>query len=151
MVEILGGNLKRFFDTIDNPPNDAEITYAGNSYGIDYEVWEISDDLFKKMCDMNENRFRSMAGGVAWWRYTEGSVLGYPDSEFIVNGKTLKCWNKRMSSRNEFTCLTEYLRDNVGVSLPKNVCACAVDLAKYNDMKLSELFETYERIDRNGN
>ena len=29
MMEILGNKLKRFFDTVDNPPNDAEITYAG--------------------------------------------------------------------------------------------------------------------------
>ena len=48
MVEILGKNLKQFFDTIDNPPNDAEITYAGDRY----EVWEVSDDLFIKMCDI---------------------------------------------------------------------------------------------------
>ena len=47
MVEILGCDLKRFFDTVDNPPKDAEITYAGNSSGINYEVWEVSDELFK--------------------------------------------------------------------------------------------------------
>ena len=40
MIEILGNNLKQFFDIVDNPPNDAEITYAGESY----EVWEISDE-----------------------------------------------------------------------------------------------------------
>ena len=43
-MEILGGNLKKFFDTVDNPPNDAEITYAGN----EYEVWEVSDELHKR-------------------------------------------------------------------------------------------------------
>ena len=32
-MEILGNNLKKFFDAVDNPPNDAEITYAGNEYG----------------------------------------------------------------------------------------------------------------------
>ena len=36
MKEILGKNLKQFFDTIDNPPNNAEITYAGKMY----EVWQ---------------------------------------------------------------------------------------------------------------
>lgn len=145
MVEILGENLKRFFDVIDNPPNNAEITYAGNKKGINYEVWEVTDILFKRMCEMKEEEFVSLAGDDAWWRSSEGSILGYPDMEFIVNNQLLKCWDRGMSSRNEFTCLTEYLCDNVGASLPKNVCACAVDLAKYNDMKLSELFKKYEK------
>lgn len=145
MVEILGSNLKRFFDIVDNPPKDAEITYAGNSSGINYEVWEVSDELFKVMCSLSENEFTSLAGEDAWWRSSKGSVLGYPDSEFVVNGKTLRCWDMGRTGRDEFTCLTEYLCDNVGASLPKNVCACAVDLAKYNDMKMSELFEVYER------
>lgn len=145
MVEILGSNLKRFFDIVDNPPKDAEITYAGNSGGINYEVWEVSDELFKVMCSLSENEFTSLAGEDAWWRSSKGSVLGYPDSEFVVKGKTLRCWDMGRTGRDEFTCLTEYLCDNVGASLPKNVCACAVDLAKYNDMKMSELFEVYER------
>lgn len=145
MVEILGSNLKRFFDIVDNSPKDAEITYAGNSSGINYEVWEVSDELFKTICSLSEGEFTSLAGDDAWWRSSEGSVLGYPDSEFVVNGKTLRCWDMGRTGRDEFTCLTEYLCDNVGASLPKNVCACAVDLAKYNDMKMSELFEVYER------
>ena len=64
MKEILGKNLKQFFDTIDNPPNDAEITYAGDRY----EVWEVSDDLFIKMCNMSEEEFVEMAGEDVWWR-----------------------------------------------------------------------------------
>ena len=34
MIEILGGNLKKFFDIVDSPPNDAEITYAGGRYEV---------------------------------------------------------------------------------------------------------------------
>lgn len=30
-MEILGNNLKRFFNKVDNPPNDATITYAGKN------------------------------------------------------------------------------------------------------------------------
>lgn len=144
MVEILGSNLKRFFDTVDNPPKDAEITYAGNSNRINYEVWEVSDELFKTISSLSEGEFTSLAGDDAWWCSSEGSVLGYPDSKFLVNGKGLICWNRGLCSRNEFTCLTEYLCDNIGASLPKNICACAVDLAKHNDLKLSELFSIYE-------
>ena len=57
-MEILGNKLKRFFDIVDNPPNDAKITYAGNKY----EVWEVSEDLFNKMCDMSEEEFVKLAG-----------------------------------------------------------------------------------------
>ena len=64
MVEILGNNLKQFFDIVDNPPNDAEITYASGRY----EVWEISDELHKRMCDMSEEEFVEIAGEDAWWR-----------------------------------------------------------------------------------
>ena len=84
MIEILGGNLKKFFDIVDNPPKDADITYAGERY----EVWKISDELHKKMCDMSEEKFVEMAGEDAWWRSSTGSVLGVPDTEFNVNGET---------------------------------------------------------------
>lgn len=141
MVEILGNNLKQFFDTIDNPPNDAEITYAGDRY----EVWEVSDELFHKMCDMTEEEFVGIAGENSWWRQSCGSNLGSPDAEFEVNGKEMIGWNKR----GDYECLkyanlSDYLCYGVGASLPKNVCACVTDLAKYNDMTIGELFEKYE-------
>lgn len=143
MVEILGKNLKQFFDTIDNPPNDAEVTYAGDRY----EVWEVSDDLFIKMCNMSEEEFVEMAGEDVWWRSSIGSVLGAPDTEFNVNGNDLVAWDSPIyesKKGNKYESLSDYLCNCVGASLPKNVCACAMDLAKYNDMTISELFEKYE-------
>lgn len=74
MVEILGDNLKQFFDAVDNPPHDADIKYAGRTY----EVWEVSDELFKRICDMTEEDFVELAGENAWWRQSYGSNLGYP-------------------------------------------------------------------------
>lgn len=153
MVEILGKNLKQFFDTIDNPSNDAEITYAGDRY----EVWEVSDELFKKMCGMSEEEFVGLAGEDAWWRQSNKSILGQPNATMLVNGKELKCWTEEENNfystcwccgeeslKKEYGSLSEYLCDELGASLPKNVCACAVDLAKYNDMTTGELFEKYE-------
>ena len=143
MKEILGKNLKQFFDTIDNPPNDAEITYAGDRY----EVWEVSDDLFIKMCNMSEEEFVEMAGEDVWWRSSIGSVLGAPDTEFNVNGNDLVAWDSPIyesKKGNKYESLSDYLCNCVGASLPKNVCACAMDLAKYNDMTMGELFEKYE-------
>ena len=45
-----------------------------------------------------------------------------------------------------YTNLSEYLCDCIGASTGKNVCACCVDLAKYNDMTMAELFEKVWRI-----
>ena len=148
MVEILGSNLKKFFDTVDNPPNDAEITYAGSRY----EVWEVSDELFKRMCNMSEEEFIDIAGENTWWGSSEGSVLGKPMAKSTVNGEPLVCWDDdyylpdeyEEEPCKEFESLSEYLCDEIGASLPRNVCACAKDLAKYNGMTMAELFEKYE-------
>lgn len=139
-MEILGNKLKRFFDKVDNPPNDAEITYAGNRY----EVWEVSEDLFNKMCDMSEDEFVKLAGEEAWWRQCDGSVLGVPDTKFIISDEEMVGWNTRGEYENfQYAKLTDYLCYGIGASQPKNVCACCMDLAKYNDMTMAELFEKY--------
>ena len=143
MIEILGNNLKQFFAIVDNPPNDAEITYAGEGY----EVGEISDELRNKMCNMSEEEFIELAGEDAWWRSSTGSVLGVPDIEFDVNGNDLVAWDSPIDESkkgNRYESLSDYLCNCVGVSQPKNVCACAMDLAKYNDMTMAELVEKYE-------
>ena len=143
MVEILGNNLKQFFDIVDNPPNEAEITYAGEAY----EVWEVSEQLYENICNMTEDEFVEMAGEDAWWRSSTGSILGVPDTKFNVNGKDLVAWDSPIcesKKSNKYENLSEYLCECIGVSQPKNVCACAMDLAKYNDMSMAELFENYE-------
>ena len=164
MVEILGGNLKRFFDTVDNKCNNADITYAGNRY----EVWSVSDELFQQMCDMTEEEFVKLAGNDAWWRQSDGSNLGTPDTTIYIKDNEMLGWRgiyddccddddycdpeerspetclKCMMDRFTFSSLSEYLCDKVGVSQPKNVCACAVDLAKYNNMSIGALFQKYE-------
>lgn len=148
MTEILGNNLKKFFDVIDHKSNNADITYAGDRY----EVWEVSDDLFKRMCDMSEEEFVELAGEGAWWRSAKGSVLGRPQARAIVNGKSLVCWDNdyyltdeyEEEPCKEFESLTEYLCECVGASTEKNICACATDLAKYNNITMAELFKEYE-------
>lgn len=141
MIEILGKNLKQFFDTIDNPPNNAEITYAGKMY----EVWEVSDELYKRMYDMSEEMFVEIAGEDAWWRNSDGSILGVPDTKFTINGEDMIGWNTKGEYENfQYANLSDYLCYGVGASQPKNVCACAIDLAKYNNMSMGELFEKYE-------
>lgn len=146
MKEILGGNLKRFFDTVDEKCINADITYANDRY----EIWSVSDELFNRMCDMSEEEFVELSGNEAWWRSSEGSVLGIPDTKVYINGKEMLGWYKPWDEYEDdkieiYACsLTDYLCDFIGASQPRNVCALAVDLAKYNKMTMAELFRKYE-------
>ena len=104
------------------------------------------------MCNMSEEEFINIAGENAWWGSAEGSVLWEPMAKSIVNGESLVCWDDdyylpdeyEEEPCKEFESLSEYLCNEVGASLPRNVCACAMDLAKYNNMTMAELFEKYE-------
>ena len=144
MKEILGNNLKHFFNTEIN----GELTYKGNRY----EVWEVSDETFNIMCEMTEEKFVELASEDAWWRSAEGSNQGVPDTTAYINGHEMLAWAgepwEDEDEDDEFeiyaSCLTNYLCDVMGASQPKNVCALAVDLAKYNGMTMGELFTKYE-------
>ena len=144
MKEILGNNLEQFFNTEIN----GERTYKGNRY----EVWEVSDEVFNIICEMSEERFVELAGEDAWWRSAEGSNQGIPDTTAHINGHEILAWAgepwEEDEDDDEFeiyaSCLTNYLCDVVGASQPKNVCALAVDLAKYNNMTMGELFAKCE-------
>lgn len=144
MKEILGNNLEQFF----NAEINGKRTYKGNRY----EVWEVSDEVFNIMCEMSEEKFVELSGEYAWWRSAEGSNKGIPDTTVYINGHEILAWvGKPWEDDDEYdkfeihaSCLTNYLCDVVGASQPRNVCALAVDLAKYNNMTMGELFTKYE-------
>ena len=146
MREILGNNLEQFFSHIDKYGVESNLTYKGERY----EVWEVDDDLFPKMCDMPEEEFVSLAGEDAWWRSSSGSNLSAPYEKNTVNGHILISWNKGCFDNEtsyktkKYESLSSYLCDCIGASQPKNVCALAMDLAKYNSMTMGELFTKYE-------
>lgn len=48
------------------------------------------------------------------------------------------CFGKR-----EYPDIITYLCDEIGASTEKNVCACTVDLARQNNMTLSQLLKKY--------
>ena len=166
MKEILGHNLKHFFNNI----NKGICTYEGDRY----EVWEISNVLFKYMCDMSEEKFVELAGEEAWWRNAVGSNQGVPNKKFIINGEEIIAWDgcnrtefyndyctvcedkksKMCKSldedidscfgKREYQTLSDYLCDEIGASQPRNICALTIDLANYNNVTLGELFTKYE-------
>lgn len=152
MKEILGNHLMNFFVEMkmqnENYNKDLMRTYKGDRY----EVYSVSDELFDVMCDMTEERFEELAGEDAWWRSSEGSILGTPDTKVYINGHEMLGWSgERWEDEDEddefeiySRSLSDYLCDVIGASQPKNVCALAVDLAKYNNMTMGELFTKYE-------
>lgn len=144
MKEILANNMKQFFDN----EFDGKCTYKGDRY----EIWEVSNEVFNAMCDMTEERFEELAGEDAWWRSADGSNLCIPDTKVHINGRELLGWAgepwENEDEDDEFEIyvknLSDYLCDVIGASQPRNVCALAVDLAKYNNMTMGELFTKCE-------
>ena len=165
-VEILGGDgLYKAFKELGIK---ATRTYRGSDKSY-YEVWEVSNEDFKKLeytLDWKDEW--------GWWRYAKGSNMGTPFDFFTVNGKELIAWEndyKRRDLRDDwenepdeekeayhysfkeyeeiqyphvYKNLTTYMCDELGASTEKNVCALAVDLARANGMTMAQLFKTYE-------
>ena len=169
MVEIIGGDgveftfqefkikAKKVYET------DAQL-YPDRPH---YEVYEIDKSNLKLLETI------SWADDFGWYRYTKGSNMGTPYSFFTVNGSDLIAWdgaerdkvrewwnNEPIEEKEtchysfkeyennvkprEYSCLTEYMREELGASTENNVCALAVDLAKANGMTMAKLFEVYE-------
>lgn len=136
---------------------DVEIrqTYDSEDYG----VCEVTEEEFKILCDDGETDVTWQDGG---WRYNEGSNQGIPNNKVIINNKEIIAWYDDSSDFDseeekqeylkeygtipleQYRDLLTYLCDEMGCSQPRNVCALTKDLAKYNNIKLSELFRKYQ-------
>ena len=170
MREIIGENLQSFFD---NMHINAKRTYSGNiGYWHNFEVWEMSEDDYEQICDIADEIYEQIAASDSWWRGADGSNLGVPCVDFVVNGHPIVAWrneyriddleeewdelpdDEREEYENfddycetwlttEYKDLLEYFCDELGASTERNVCALATDLAQYNNMTMAELFERY--------
>ena len=150
MKEILGNNLSVFFT---NAGIEAKRTYKGERY----EVWELSDTDYEKICTMSEKDFEKLADSEnSWWRGSDGSNLTsllvgeVKVNNQIMQGWIMKPWNDYTIYEDEgagdikYQSLSDYLCNVIGASQPRNVVACAMDLAKHNKMTMGELFTKYE-------
>ncbi len=141
MKEILAKNIENIVDV-------SKRAYCGDRY----EVWQVSDGTFNILCNMSDETFyRQCPNG--WWRSADGSNMGVPNYEFTINGHLIDAWMRDAEDEEEkeyydtpYSSLTEYLRTVLGASTERNVCALAVDLAKYNNMTMAQLFQKYEPI-----
>ena len=113
-------------------------TYSGKIYS----VCEVTDEEFKTLCEEPDIEGTWDECG---WRFAKGSVMGVPYSFRVVNKKKLRVWRENRKFKcKEYEDLLTYFNIGLGASQPRNVCALATDLAKYNNMKMSELFRIYQ-------
>ena len=169
VVEILGDKMNKVFKEcgIHYQKTYSKKCNPKKKYDQHYEVYEISQNDMKRLDEVFE-----MPDG-SWWRWCKGSNLGTPFDFFDINGKELIAWDgyKREDLRDDwndktqedkvayhysfreyeeityphkYETLTEYMCNEIGASTEKNVCALAVDLARANGFKMSELFQIYE-------
>lgn len=146
MREILAEELQPLFDV--KLPNEIQLSGECTYKGDLYEVWEVSDEVYDIMCDMPEEDFENACPD-GMWRSSKGSNLEFlPRREITIKSISMIGWERENDEifgiGYDYNGLLEYLCCYIGASTPKNVCACAVDLAKMNNMKLSELFKKYE-------
>ena len=57
-----------------------------------------------------------------------------------------KPWDEEISKDIKYQSLSEYLCEFIGASIPHNVVACTMDLAKFNHLKMGKLFKKYEPV-----
>lgn len=155
MIEILTmGDITKDFKRLGIK---ARQTYNGADYG----VCEVTEDEFKILYDEPNDVFGTWED--CGWRYCKGSNQEKPTQKILIKNKEIVAWygdsydfdseeEKRpylekhngIISLEKFPDLLQYLCYEMGVSQPRNVCALTTDLAKYNNMKLSELFKQYQ-------
>lgn len=134
--------------------NKLGVEYRETYRGEDYSVCEVTEDEFKTLCNDAEKDDEEWENG--GWNYCKGSNQGKTNNVLKVNGIELNCWYEPGKDeldeleegedyyRPEPSNLLEYLCDYMGCSAFRNVCALTKDLAKYNNVKLNELFKKYQ-------
>ena len=170
MRDIIGENMNNIFIILGINPKE---TFSGSiGYQPNFKVWEVNDAEFNSLCEITDEQFEQWSEEGAWWRQSDGSVMGTPCYDFVINGQPIVAWRdhrwedryredwESMSEEEkseyedvddycdtwmttEYEDILEYFCEELGASTERNVCALATDLAKYNNMTLAELFRKY--------
>lgn len=170
MKEIIEENMNNIFIIQGINPKE---TFSGSiGYWSDFKVWEVNDAEFNSLCEITDEQFERWSEEGAWWRWSEGSIMGTPCYDFTINEQSIVAWRdhhwedkyredwESMSEEEkseykdiddycdiwmvtEYKDLLEYFCEELGASTERNVCALATDLAKYNNITMAELFRKY--------
>lgn len=126
-VEVLTlGNIEKTL-------NDTNIPFKKTYSGDKYKVIEVD----KKDAKVLSN---SVLEG-AWCKFSNGAG-GSPCDIFTVNGQMLIGWSN--GHNDSYDTLSDYMKDELGVTDDNDVCDYAAGLARANGMTMSKLFRFYE-------
>ena len=126
-VEVLTtGNIEKVLK--DNNINFKK-TYSGDKY----KVIEVDKKDAKYLSN-------SILEG-AWCKFSNGAG-GSACDIFIVNGQMLIGWSN--GHNDSYDTLSDYMKDELGVTDDNDVCDYAAGLARANGMTMSKLFRFYE-------
>lgn len=114
-------------------------------------VYELTEEEFKIMCDDCEGKEDGWLSD-GCWRWAEGSnMFGSPTARYNINHHYMIGWDgvrrqdeKEMVYNREYDHLLQYLCDEIGASMERNIVALAVDLAKMNGLTMAQLFKKYQ-------
>lgn len=104
-----------------------------------FQIWQMSENELDKISDIEDADWRERYG---FWVYTEGTDLGKPKHKTKINGYKITAYNEQNIS--EYANLREYLKVAMNATEPEKICAVCVDLAKYNNMTMAELWTKYQ-------
>ena len=126
-VEVLTlGNIEKAL-------KDSNIPFKKTYSGEKYKVIEVD----KKDAKVLSN---SVLEG-AWCKFSNGAG-GSACDIFTVNGQMLIGWSN--GHNDSYDTLSDYMKDELGVTDDNDVCDYAAGLARANGMTMSKLFRFYE-------
>ena len=126
-VEVLAtGNIEKVLK--DNNINFKK-TYSGDKY----KVIEVDKKDAKYLSN-------SILEG-AWCKFSNGAG-GSACDIFTVNGQMLIGWSN--GHNDSYDTLSDYMKDELGVTDDNDVCDYAAGLSRANGMTMSKLFRFYE-------
>ena len=126
-VEMLTtGNIEKIL-------KDNNIAFNKTYSGDKYKVIEVDKKDAKQFSN-------SIMEG-AWCKFSNGAG-GSACDIFTVNGQMLIGWSN--GHNDSYDTLSDYMKDELGVTDDDDVCDYAAGLAKANGMTMSKLFRFYE-------
>ncbi len=107
----------------------------------EFQVWEMSDEEFKKLDLLTDSEWEEHYG---WWAWSEGANKGSVEKRYSINGHWLMVWESDYKSLIKYKSLIEYIYNALNLSTIRNICNLTVELAHQNGMTLGELFNKYQ-------
>lgn len=142
IVEIIGGaGLEFAFKDLNM---DAKCTYKSEQLPFHVEVWEVSANDFKTLCDYSDEEWKDVWG---WWRQGHCVYHGNIYNDYIVNGKMMYGYEPAECEDYEqqpYDSFYNYFRHVHNLSTFYNFCYFAISLADDNRMKVSEFLKEYQ-------